>query len=503
MRVAHLACAVVWLASASYALAQTKSVNSPDYDPDGPAVEARAAKAYDASKTEARNLQQLGWHDLSARSAYQPTIKQQGKRWILYVGHHGGRALNPLTGQQEENGTSVVDVTDVRKPRLLFHIPGEKGREAPGRETGGAQMVRVCGGGELPNADSAKFYMLRTFGESAQEIWDVTRPEKPALVWRIGGFKSTHKNDWDCRSGIALLVHSGGPDLWKVQRVTHVYDLSNPEKPQKIRELSLPEHLASSGSTEAPAALHGAILGGPGINRVFFGYGTNKDGAAVILDKDKMLKSGGEISADSMKAMEIGRLPLPTFLGAHTTFPLYGLSPTRFSHDKVEQKRNFVVIVDENNTTACGEARQMAFFADVTDEKHPMGVASYEPDERSGHFCDRGGRFGSHSSNESRSPAFYGRLMFFSWFNAGVRMLDVRDPYAPKEVGFFIPARNKNTDYRCDDEKQRRGCVRVIQINNTEVDERGFVYAVDRANSGLFILQVTGEARKIMGPTVN
>jgi len=29
-----------------------------------------------------------------------------------------------------------------------------------------------------------------------------------------------------------------------------------------------------------------------------------------------------------------------------------------------------------------------------------------------------------------------------------------------------------------------------------EVDERGYVYIVDRANTGMHILQLTGEARK-------
>ena len=501
MRAIHITCAAVLALSASSMLAQAKSVNAPDNDPEGPATAARAAKAYDATKTEAKGLRQVGWNDLAARTAYQPTIKQQGKRWILYVGHHGGRMTNPLNGQEEENGTSILDVTDVRKPKLLFHIPGDKGKEAPGRETGGAQMVRVCGGGELSGADPQKFYMLRTFGESGQQIWDVTAPEKPKLVWRIDGLSSTHKNDWDCKSGVALLVHTGASETWKIQRVTHVYDLSNPEQPRKIRELSLPEHLRASTEKGGPAALHGPILGRNGLDRVFFGYGTNKDGAAVILDKKKML-AGAETSADALKQLEVGRLTLPSFLGAHTAFPLYGLKPARFSKDSVEQARNFMVVVNENNTTACNEARQMVYIADVTDEKHPMGVASYEPDERAGRFCERGGRFGAHSSNESTAPAFYGRLMFFSWFNAGVRMLDMRDPYAPKEVGYFIPARNRNTDFRCDDEKQRRGCVPVIQINNVEVDERGFVYAVDRANSGLFILEVTGAARKIMGPVV-
>ena len=95
------------------------------------------------------------------------------------------------------------------------------------------------------------------------------------------------------------------------------------------------------------------------------------------------------------------------------------------------------------------------------------------------------------------TPVYHGKIMFFSWFNAGVRMVDVRDPYKPRELGYFIPAVNKNTDYRCADEKAKHGCVRVIQINNMEVDDRGYVYAVDRANSGLFVLEVTGQARRI------
>ncbi len=501
MHILRLTFAALWICAASAAFAQIKSVNAPDFDPDGPATAKRAANAYDSKKTEAKNLEQIGWHDLAARSAYQPSIKKQGQRWIIYIGHHGGRATNPLNGTQEENGTSILDITDVRKPKLLFHIPGDKGKEAPGRETGGAQMTRICGGGELPHADPSKFYLLRTFGETGQQIWDVTTPERPKLVWRIDGLQSTHKNDWDCKSGLALLVHTGTSDIWKIQRVTHVYDLSNPEQPRKIREISLPEHL--KGAEQAgPAALHGPILGRNGLDRVFFGYGTNKDGAAVILDKQKVLANAALPTGESLQEMEIGRLTLPSFMGAHTTFPLYGMKPTRFSKDKVEQSRNFIVVVNENNTTACGEARQMAYFVDVTDEKHPMGIAAYEPDERAGKFCDRGGRFGAHASNESLAEPFYGKLMFFSWFNAGVRMLDVQDPYAPKEVGYFIPARNMNTDTRCDDEKLRRGCVPVVQINNVEVDERGFVYAVDRANSGLFILRVTGPARNIMGQMI-
>ena len=93
---------------------------------------------------------------------------------------------------------------------------------------------------------------------------------------------------------------------------------------------------------------------------------------------------------------------------------------------------------------------------------------------------------------------YYGRLMFFSHFNAGVRAVDIRDPYHPKEVAYYIPAITKNTDKRCITvESGQERCKTAIQTNNVEVDDRGYIYAVDRANTGLHILELTGEARKI------
>ena len=44
---------------------------------------------------EKHNMRLLGFNNLQARSAYQPVIQSQGRRWIAYVGHHGGQALNP------------------------------------------------------------------------------------------------------------------------------------------------------------------------------------------------------------------------------------------------------------------------------------------------------------------------------------------------------------------------------------------------------------------------
>ena len=86
------------------------------------------------------------------------------------------------------------------------------------------------------------------------------------------------------------------------------------------------------------------------------------------------------------------------------------------------------------------------------------------------------------------------RLAFISYFNAGVRALDIRDPYHPREVGFFIPAATEKT---CQKSSTNAPCRRVIQTNNVENDERGFIYIVDRAGTGLHILGLTGEAAAI------
>jgi hypothetical protein len=118
--------------------------------------------------------------------------------------------------------------------------------------------------------------------------------------------------------------------------------------------------------------------------------------------------------------------------------------------------------------------------------------------ERSGGFCGRGGRFVTHSSSESFAPVYYRRVLFFAHFNAGVRAVDVRDPFHPKEIAYYIPSITKNTEKRCVGKGAEERCKVAIQTNNVEVDERGYVYAVDRANTGLHILRLTGAAKEAM-----
>src|SRR5262245_5724914 len=199
-----------------------------------------------------RDMQLVGTDDLQARSSYQPTLhKYPNGRYILFVGHHAlgtnpvtGLPLpsfNPLTGKNEENGTSLVDVSDPKKPTLLVHLP------VPNGQGGGAQMVRVCDGRTLPIRDN-KVSMLRTYADSAHEIWDVTDPSKPvgvrtvaggnpvigAMAGAPGALDGTHKSWWECDTGIAYVVGRRGNDTangWRAGNHIFIFDLGNPATP--------------------------------------------------------------------------------------------------------------------------------------------------------------------------------------------------------------------------------------------------------------------------------
>jgi hypothetical protein len=471
------------------------------------------ASAQRPQPAEKSNMELVGYSDLQGRSAYQPLVHKQGDRFIAYVGHHGGSTINTVTGKTESNGTSIVDVTNPKQPKYLAHIPGEPGQA----EQGGAQMVRVCDGATLPRADRSKVYLLRSMGNTSHEIWDVTDPSKPArLTVVVSGLRDTHKSWWECDTGIAYLV-TGVTD-WRTRRMTSIYDLSDPAKPVFIRYFGLPGQ--QPGSTgPVPTDLHGPISTGPKGNRVYFGYGTGGNGILQIVDRSKLLNGPKDPTDANLLYPQVVRLDLPADAGAHTAFPMLGMTLPEFSNQKLrpgtaaaagiehdhddakpertQAGRDFIAVVGETLANECFENRQMVRMVDVTVESRPFGVSSWTVPESSGKFCAKGGRFGTHSSHENMTPIYYNRVLFIAHFNAGVRALDVRDPFNVKEIGFYIPAVTDKTDKRCVGRGGDERCKVAIQTNNVDVDDRGYVYIADRANTGMHILELTGAARKV------
>src|SRR6266446_10985705 len=403
------------------------------------------------------NMELVGQSDLQGRSAYQPIIINENGREIAYVGHHTGAAMNPLTHAVEPNGTSVVDVSDPANPKYLAHIPGST---QAGEEAGGAQMVRVCSGNVLPHGVRGKWYLLRPLGTEAQEIYDVTDPAHPSrLTVIVEGLTGTHKNWWECDTGIAYLVGNKSSEGWKGGNHMKIYDLSDPAKPVYIRDFGLLGQQPGATSFQGVRAgiqIHGPISAGVAKNRVYAAYGTGGDGVIQILDRKKLLTAFSNAlkpTGEEMLAPQVGTIVMSPDQGAHTAMPMYGVPIPGFQGHSVLKTRDLLVVASEQGRgDHCRPgpggnrpAPHLGFLLDITNEPTPWPLATFHVPENPGDFCGRGGRFGAHAGTESFYPLYYGKLAIFSWFNAGTRVFDIRNPFAVEEVAYFIPAPNKNT----------------------------------------------------------
>jgi hypothetical protein len=466
-------------------------------------VGALATPARAQQKAEMRNMRLVGYNDLQGRNAYMPVIQKQGDRWIAYAAHHADEPLrmNPLTGAAEPNGTSIVDVTDPAHPKYLFHIPGPKGGS-------GAPFERTCSGDELPHGEKGKYYLLRAFGGVGWEMWDVTNPSEPnRLNVIIDGLENTRNSWWECDSGIAYL--GGGPLGWRdtpmgkvrFDALSHaiIYDLSDPQKPVFVRTFGLPGQQRGSAVPQPLSGLHGVISTGPKGNRVYFSNGTAQDGVLEIVDREKLLNGPKEPTDDNLRYPVVGKIELPPDMGTNLSFPLLHVELPEFAKQKDGSVKNFLAVIGGGhaNFYECQDARQMMRIFDITTESKPVGVSTWTVPEESGDFCTRGGYFGTHASNQNFTSIYYDRILFIANHNAGARAVDIRDPYRPKEIGYYIPAANSMTTQSCVGEGPQQHCKIAIDTNNVEVDDRGYIYLTDAHDTGLHIVELTGPARQL------
>lgn len=441
----------------------------------------------------ARNMRLVGYNDLQGRSAYQMVLLQRGDRLFLYVGHHGGEAMNPLTGKVETNGTSVLDVTDPADPVYVAHIPGNN-----------HQHIQVREGERLPKGKKGRIYLLHNIGRgTANEILDVTDPNKPEVVSTVNyaeesmeKYKAVHVNWWEPDTGIAYIPSS--VTGWWPKKVLKVYDLSDPYHPRFIRDFGLPGTQPGSGGVEEsgrPEGIHEVVVYG---NRLYVSYGTFDHGVMQILDRDKLLK-GNPDAPDPMSPTDenltypvIGQLRMPDYWGAHTAKPLIGIKIADYKNDADGYVRNFIHLTSEGISYPCDRVRYMTHFIDITDEKHPFPVSNYQPSatEDGFDFCTRG-TFGPQSPAMSFGPPYYNKVEFVSWFTAGVRAIDIRDPFKPVELGYFIPKANENSVPTVPQNNTPEDYIPVACTNSVETDERGYIYITDRARTGLHILELT------------
>jgi hypothetical protein len=407
----------------------------------------------------------LGFSDLQGREALQVTLKGD---WC-YVGHLPGNRFNPLTGRDEDNGTTILDVSRPDAPSIVAHIPG-------GEPKTNCRAVQV-----VEDYYDGNDYLIRAHETATVwefQIFKITDRTKPVYVSSVSETAAgpltwpAHKGWWDRETGLYFAAASE-PGFRKGGHMV-IWDLANPYKPVYVSSHWLPgQKMTEPAPGPRGLSLHHPIVDMPN-KRVYLGY--HRGGDMVVVD-----------IADIKNPKTVHSFHIEHEKGPHTALPISAMKCPNYTSGYGDQ-RDFIVFCNEANNAKwqCLEERRAVYMLDVTDWRHPIIADTFKvPD---GDFCDRGGRFGPHQYAETKDGRLYSvkennNLLFVAYFAAGLRVLDLSDPYDMKEVGYYIPRTTSTTNQRLKT---------VIQTNDVDIDYRGLAYLTDRAGTGLHIVEFLG-----------
>ncbi len=381
-----------------------------------------------SNAAEARNLRLIGHSDLNGHGdGMQLMLKDH----YLFVGHVLGKV-----------GTTILDVSNPREPRVVrqLQIP-------PHTHT---HKVQIAGDILIINYEKYPPKGRENMPERAGiQILDISDPPNPReLSFFSTGGKGVHRVGY---TGGRYAHMSATPDGYS-DRIMLTVDVSDPTRPQEVSRWWMPGMWTAGGEKPTwPANLrigahHPVVWQG----RAYWGFW---DAGVIIMD-----------ISDPAKPQEVSRLGWAPEDGGHThtAMPLPG--------------RNLLVVTDEATEPECQEVRKRVRLLDISDETQPRLISKFP--EPQGDFCQRGLRFGPHNVHENRPGSFSSeQIIFVTYFNAGLRVYDIKNPEAPLEIAYYIP--------------QTPAGQQAVQTNDVFVAENGLVYISDRVSGGVDILELT------------
>jgi hypothetical protein len=155
--------------------------------------------------------------------------------------------------------------------------------------------------------------------------------------------------------------------------------------------------------------------------------------------------------------------PFPGF--THTVVPLFG--------------RELLLVTQEATRMNGGDHPKLVWVMDVRVEGNPVIISTLPLDDTDDYFS-RPGRYGAHNIHENQpAPTSFQSedLVFATFFNGGLRVFDIANPFQPREVATFVPPLVEGAS--------------SVGINDVFVDENRTLYVVDRIKGGLYILDLT------------
>ncbi|HVJ23275.1 MAG TPA: hypothetical protein VM756_04985, partial [Burkholderiales bacterium] len=188
------------------------------------------------------------------------------------------------------------------------------------------------------------------------------------------------------------------------------------------------------------------------------------------------LRFGDELWAGcwhgGVAVIDVSDIRKPRTLGSYNYHPPFPEPSHTFMPvpERIGGRRIAVAIDEEDHAHSAAEMERRRgrphgclWVFDVTDLSHMQPLAIYEVSELDSPWSRAApGRFGAHQFQEHMD----GTLVYCTWFSGGLRIVDVADPLAPQEVGYYIP--------------QPAAGKAAPQTNDVDIDKNGLVYIVDR-----------------------
>jgi hypothetical protein len=135
--------------------------------------------------------------------------------------------------------------------------------------------------------------------------------------------------------------------------------------------------------------------------------------------------------------------------------------------------RNVMIVADEDVSKRAPAAPAFTWIYDITDERSPIPISTFQVENVDANGAPQEAMTGCHQPSERLNGD---NVIPFAWFAQGLRLVDVSDPFRPREVGHYLP-------------DPPQGYERVSS-NDVTIDSRGLIYLVDRQR-GIHIVERT------------